>query len=269
MTDVAPKPHDAEVRGARLRWTEVGDGPTVVWAHGMTSSGWAQERSGMFDWSPVSAAGHRVVRYDARGHGESSGTTEEAAYTWPELAQDLLALLDQIAPGEQVDGMGSSMGTATLIYAALAEPQRFRRLVLTSAPTAWQTRPAQAELYRSFATLIETQGLAAFTQVAESADLPVPEPFVGLDRSAAAPQVSEALAPTILRGAAISDLPPIDAIRALEVPVLLLPWSDDPGHPVSTSQALLDALPDARLQLGQKLTELQGWGRIAAEFLAE
>lgn len=267
MTDAATEPHETEVRGARLSWTETGSGPSVVWAHGMTASGWAQERSGVFDWSPVSRAGHRLVRFDARGHGSSTGTLNEGDYTWPELAQDLLALLDRIAPGEQVDGMGSSMGTATLIYAALAEPSRFRRLVLTSAPTAWQTRAGQAELYRGFATLIETQGIAAFQQLAESGDRPIPEPFVGLDASAAEPQVGEALLPTVLRGAALSDLPPVDAIAALDLPVLLLPWSDDPGHPVVTSEILLDALPDARMQLGRTLAQLRGWGEEAAEFL--
>lgn len=268
MTDATTERHETEVRGARLSWTESGDGPAVVWAHGMTSSGWAQERSGMFDWAPVSASGHRLIRFDARGHGSSSGTGAEGDYTWPELAQDLLALLDRIAPGQQVDGMGSSMGTATLIYAALAEPGRFRRLVLTSAPTAWHTRAAQAELYLGFAELIETQGLDALRALVESADNPVPEPFVGMEGPALDPQVTEALLPTVFRGAARTDLPPVDAIAALDVPVLLLPWADDPGHPVSTSEALLAALPDARLQLGRTLAELRGWGHVAADFLS-
>ncbi|GAA4178690.1 alpha/beta hydrolase [Gryllotalpicola koreensis] len=265
MTDVAR--HETEVRGARLSWTETGQGPTVIWAHGMTSSGWAQERGGMFDWSPVSDAGHRLVRYDARGHGASTGTTAEGDYTWPELAQDLLALLDHIAPGEQVDGMGSSMGTATLIYAALAEPSRFRRLVLTSAPTAWQTRAGQAEVYRNLATLIETRGLGAFLELMASNEAPLPEAFQGLDADAFTPQVGEALAPTVLRGAALSDLPPVDAIAAIDVPVLLLPWAGDPGHPVVTSEILRDSLPNARMQLGRSLAQLRGWGEEAAEFL--
>ncbi|HEY0248760.1 MAG TPA: alpha/beta fold hydrolase [Gryllotalpicola sp.] len=270
MTDAAaPERHLTEVRGARLSWTESGDGPTVVWAHGMTSSGWGQERSGMFDWSPVSAAGHRLIRYDARGHGASTGTSDATDYTWPELAQDLLAFLATVAPGQQVDGMGSSMGTATLLHAALAEPGRFRRLVLTSAPTAWQTRAAQSGIYLSLAELIETQGLAAFEQLMAAQDAPTPAPFDGLDPAAmATPEVSEALLPTVLRGAAQTDLPPVDALASLRMPVLLLPWSDDPGHPVATSQILLDTLPDARLQLGTSLAELRGWGRVAAEFVA-
>ncbi|WP_027479040.1 alpha/beta fold hydrolase [Gryllotalpicola ginsengisoli] len=258
--------HETEVRGARLSWTEDGSGPTVVWAHGLTSSGWGQERAGMFDWSPVSAAGHRLIRYDARGHGRSQGTADEEAYTWPELAQDLLALLDRVAPGEQVDGMGSSMGTATLIYAALADPGRFRRLVLTSAPTAWQTRATQSAVYLSLAALIERGGYEALREAA--AEAPVPEPFEGMEQVTADPEIDEALAPTVLRGAAQTDLPPIDELRGLDVPVLLLPWSDDPGHPVATSEALLEAFPDARLELGRSLAELRAWGVRAAQFLA-
>ncbi|AYG02232.1 alpha/beta fold hydrolase [Gryllotalpicola protaetiae] len=268
MTDPAPDRHETEVRGARLSWTETGTGPTVVWAHGMSSSGWAQELGGQFDWSPVSDSGHRLVRFDARGHGSSTGTSNEGDYVWPELAQDLLALLDHIAPGEQVAGVGSSMGTATLIYAALAEPSRFRRLVLTSAPTAWQTRAAQAGMYLGLASLIESEGLDAFRRLMASPEAHVPAPFEGLDPDAFTPQVSVELLPTVLRGAAQTDLPPIDAIAALDVPVLLLPWSDDPGHPVATSEALLEALPDARLQLGTTLAELRAWGHVATDFLA-
>lgn len=268
MTDAAPQRHETEVRGARLNWTESGEGPTVVWAHGMTSSSWAAERAGGVSWSPVSDSGHRLIRYDARGHGESTGSRDENAYTWPALAQDLLALLDEIAPGEQVDGMGSSMGTATLIYAALADPTRFRRLVLTSAPTAWDTRAAQAEVYRSFATLVESRGIAGFLALAAETPAHVPAPFEGLEPQELAPQVSEELLPFVLRGAALSDLPPVDALAALEVPVLLLPWTDDPGHPVGTSEILLEALPDARMEIGHSLAELRTWGGRAAEFLA-
>jgi pimeloyl-ACP methyl ester carboxylesterase len=162
--------------------------------------------------------------------------------------------------------MGSSMGTATLIYAALAQPERFRRLVLTSAPTAWQTRAAQAQLYGSIADIVEQGGIQAFLDTLP--EQPIAEPFDEMANTAVAPEVEEALLPTVLRGAALTDLPPVDELRELNIPVLLLPWANDPGHPVITSEALLDALPDARLQLGTTAAELRGWGRDAAAFLA-
>ena len=62
----------AQVRGARLAYTSTGVGSPVLWAHGMTSAAYTQERAGQFDWRPVSGR-HRLLRYDARGHGRSTG----------------------------------------------------------------------------------------------------------------------------------------------------------------------------------------------------
>ncbi|NED68553.1 alpha/beta hydrolase, partial [Streptomyces sp. SID10244] len=74
-------------------------------------------------------------------------------------------LLDVAAPGEPVDAIGASMGAATIVYAALAEPDRFRRLVLVTPPTIWGTRRAMATERLESADLIDRHGLAAFERV--------------------------------------------------------------------------------------------------------
>ncbi len=121
-------PHVTSVRGADLAWTESGTGPPAIWAHGLTSSADAQEQFGMFDWSPISAD-HRLIRYDARGHGRSTGSATPEDHTWENLGRDLLGLLDAIVGDEPVAGIGSSMGTATLLHAATSAPGRFDRLL--------------------------------------------------------------------------------------------------------------------------------------------
>jgi 3-oxoadipate enol-lactonase len=54
----------------------------------------------MLDWSTVSAAGRRLVRFDARGHGTSPSDahdpTDPEQYSAPELARDLLNLIDDL-----------------------------------------------------------------------------------------------------------------------------------------------------------------------------
>jgi hypothetical protein len=42
----------------------------------------------------------------------------------------------------------------------------------------------------------------------------------------------------VLRGAGASDLPPPQVIEKLEMPVLILAWDTDPGHPLSTAEDL-------------------------------
>jgi 3-oxoadipate enol-lactonase len=259
--------HLTPVRGTTLAWTEEGEGSTVVWAHGLSTSRDAQEASRMFDWSPVVRSGHRLVRYDARGHGHSTATSSPDDYEWRHLAEDLLALLDEVAPGERVAGIGSSMGTATLLHAAVLDPARFSKLVLTSAPTAWQTRAAQAGTYLQTADLIEQQGLAAFEGMMK--DAPQPAVFAEVLDLADGLGVTAETAPTIFRGAARSDLPDAAAIASITVPTLLLSWAGDPGHPVVTGSLLAELLPDAALRVAATPAQLAQWGDYAAQFLNE
>jgi pimeloyl-ACP methyl ester carboxylesterase len=258
--------HTSVVRGSRIAWTETGSGPLAVYAHGLTQSRAAETSSAMFDWSPVAQAGRRLVRYDARGHGRSTGTPDPPGYAWPNLALDLLALLDELSPGAPVGGIGSSMGTGTMLHAAVAAPQRFDRLVLTAPPTAWATRVAQADLYRAGADLVGQLGPQAFADLAAQA--PVPDVFAGLPDFPPAPDVTAELLPSVLRGASVSDLPPEEAIAALDLPVLVLAWAGDPGHPLSTAERLTALIPGAALRVARTTAELHEWGRLSADFLA-
>lgn len=258
--------HSGDVRGARLSWTEQGHGPLALFAHGLTGSGHEMEDTGVLDWSPVARAGHRLVRYDARGHGRSAGQPDPGLYTWPALADDLLALAGRLSPGAPVAGIGCSMGTATLLHAALRAPERFDRLVLTAPPTAWATRAEQAHLYREAADFAERAGMESFKRL--GAMRPRPDVFAGLPVYPPVPSVAEELLATVLRGAAACDLPPLTDLAALDQPVLVLAWAGDPGHPVSTAEALAATLPHARLEVATTPGELRAWGDRAARFLA-
>ncbi len=234
-------------------------GPLVVQLHGLTSSRVRDVQLGLD--LPRALREHRVLRYDARGHGGSTGSADPSKYTWPQLADDLLQLLDHVAPGEQVHGVGPSMGSATLLYAALRDPERFASLTLVVPPTAWDTRVAQRATYLVNADLIEREGIEAFVELG----LTAPAVPAMADAPRTLPAVSEAILPSLLRGAALSDLPPTDELGAVTVSTLLLAWSDDPTHPVSTAQRLADTLPDARLVVAQTPYGVMAWPGLFAD----
>ncbi|WP_431036462.1 alpha/beta fold hydrolase [Streptomyces sp. P6-2-1] len=249
--------------GARLSCTVRGTGPVALLAHGITRSRAHDARYGLADYTPVSAH-HRLVAYDARGHGESGGRPEPAAYEWGALAGDMLALADHFSPEAPVAAIGTSMGTATALHAALRAPERFSALVLTAVPTAWETRAAQAGLYRRMAALAaeDPAGLAALL-----AAVPGPPIFDGLDGGGA--DVRAALLPAVLEGAAGSDLPDPEALARVTVPTLVLAWDTDPGHPVSSAETVAERVPGARLSVARTADEVRGWGQVAADFLRE
>lgn len=243
-----------------LGYDDVGAGPPVVRLHGLTSSR-ARERL----LGPDHLAGlsdHRVIRYDARGHGRSTGPRDPDAYAWPRLAEDLLALLDHLVPDEPVHGVGTSMGAGTLLHAAVRRPGRFSGLSLLTPPTAWATRAAQRVAYVDSAEQIERSGVASWCAVTR--ELPLP-PAVRPDRPVTMPDVADSLLPTVLRGAARTDLPTPEQLATLELPTLLLAWIDDPSHPLSTAETLHRALPSSRLVVARTPADVETWSRRIAD----
>ncbi|MBT0769125.1 alpha/beta hydrolase [Kineosporia sp. J2-2] len=250
-----------QVSGARLAVDETGHGPVVIQAHGLGSNR-GQDRETGFDFSGLEST-HRLVRYDARAHGDSGGEPEPTHYTWAHLALDLLSVRSQVSPQAPVDAIGASMGAATILHAALAVPEAFRRLVLLIPPTAWDTRAAQAAAYADAATLVEKHGLRAL--LAAQAAQPQP-PAARQGRTE--PQGSADLFPSVVRGAALSDLPPADDLKVLDRPTLILPWAGDAGHPVSTAERLAEVLPNATLhEPARTPEEVSAWAPLVGEFL--
>lgn len=237
-------------------------GPLVVELHGLTSS---RARDALLGLDLGRALrGHRLLAYDARGHGRSSGTPSPAAYRWDRLAEDLIALLDHVAPGEPVHGVGQSMGVGTLLHAAVRAPERFSSLTLVSPPTAWDTRRAQAAAYRASADLVEAGGLAAFIAAGRDSDTP---PALA-DAPETEPSVSEELLPAAFRGAAESDFPDPAAIAGIMAPTLILAWAGDPTHPTSTARALHALIRGSALTVARTPYGIMAWPGLFAEHVA-
>lgn len=237
-------------------------GHPVVQLHGLTSSR-AHDRLLNLDLGR-GLSGTRLLRYDARSHGLSTGRTHPADYRWQSLADDLLKLLDQWFPGERVHGVGPSMGTGTLLHAAAREPDRFTGLTLMVPPTAWETRPAQAANYLAAAELIEAVGVEAF--LATNSGTAPPPATMGVPKTV--PDVADALLPSVLRGAALSDLPPREAMARIQVPTSILAWVDDPGHPLSTAESLAALLPNATLSVARTPADVATWPGVLSRDVA-
>ncbi|MFI9719902.1 alpha/beta fold hydrolase [Streptomyces sp. NPDC052396] len=209
-------------------------------------------------------------RCRANSHGVSTRRlcgTDPDAYRFPRFAAELVELLGLLGGERPVTGMGSSLGCATVLHAAVAHPGLFDRLVLLIPPTAWETRPAQAANYRKLADLMEANGPGAFRAALAAA--PVPPSLAGIPgyppREAAVPA---GLMPALFRGLADSDLPDRALLPQLTQPALILTLADDPGHPRSTAEQLAGLLPGARLHISKDSADVRTWGERVARFLA-
>lgn len=252
-----------EVPGAQLA-LEYSDehGHPVVQLHGLTSS---RDRDRQLDLDLGRGLnGTRLLRYDARGHGLSTGLPMAAAYRWQNLAVDLLLLLEEWFPGERVHGVGPSMGCATLLHAASLDSGRFSGLTLMVPPTAWETRAAKSADYLAAAELIEEQGIEVFLRSGK--DLPTPPATAGTPDTV--PDVSAELLPWVFQGAALSDLPTPHHLRTIEVPSTILAWIKDPAHPLSTAHALARLLPQASLHVAHTRAEVNQWPLLLSRDVA-
>lgn len=234
---------------------------TFVWGHGLTSSMRREDERRLFSWDVPD--GWDLVRYDAAGHGTSAvADPDPPRYGWERLADDMLAL----APPSFVAG-GASMGCATALHAAVRAPDRIEAMVLVIPPTAWETRAAQRELYERSADIAEAHGVAKVREL--RAALPIPAIFEPRpDLAAYDPDIPEALLPTVLRGAAASNLPDREVLATLARPAIVLAWDTDPGHPVSTAEVLHEVLPTSTLHVARTLDDVATWPGRVRDFLA-
>jgi pimeloyl-ACP methyl ester carboxylesterase len=248
----------------------VGEGVDFLWGHSLLGSMAQEDASGVLGWTALQDIA-RVIRYDARGHGQSEATADANDYSWPQLAGNMWQVADYYGANSAILG-GASMGCATALHAACQQPDRVRALVLVIPPTAWAERRDSAVNYRRAASFLRfTRGMP----IRMLRWLPKARPGAGFKdamvretlRYAAA---SESLGViTAMRGAALSDLPEPDQLSQLSMPVLILAWPDDPVHPLSTAHKLADLLPNAELHISKDPAQPWQWADTVRNFLQQ
>ena len=262
--------YGARVAASSVYCRSIGDGPALVWGHGLLSSMAHEDASGVFDFSLLADEGHRWVRYDARGHGYSPDDLQAGHFEWPGLARDMLAVADRSDLQHFAAG-GASMGCATALWCAHIEPDRVDKLVLALPPTAWNWRDRQRALYRTISVASRLRltlplHLARRILPTGSSGSASRNGYVQSSlRSIAGMRPGQVAA--ALEGAAASDLPAREAIEAIRHPALILAWPNDRAHPVAVADMLATTLPNATLHMAHGDDDVALWPSVVAEFL--
>lgn len=113
------------VPGGRLAYVrEGGESPGIIFLGGFRSDMSGVKAIALEEF--CRARGQAFVRFDYRGHGQSSGRFEEC--TLSDWKEDALAVLTKLTRGPQVL-VGSSMGGWLALLLALAKPRRVAGIV--------------------------------------------------------------------------------------------------------------------------------------------
>jgi pimeloyl-ACP methyl ester carboxylesterase len=235
--------------GPRLAGDAAGDGPPIVLAHGLT----ATRRNVVQGSRHLLTRGFSLVRYDARGHGESDAPPAPSAYEYADLAGDLEALLDDRGL-ERVVLAGSSMGAATAVRFALAAPVRVRALVLVTPAYrgAGQLGPDALAHWDGLAAALEAGDVDRFVEASGAGALPERwrEPARLATRQRIERHRDLRAVATALRVVPRSEaFPDLTALGEIGVPALVVGSRDDgdPGHPLATAEEYTRRLPRGEL----------------------
>jgi pimeloyl-ACP methyl ester carboxylesterase len=242
-----------ESAGVRLAVEDVGSGPPVVLLHGLT----ATRRYVVMGSRALERSGHRVVAYDARGHGRSTPAPQRDAYGYSELADDLLHVLDALAIDQAVLA-GASMGAHTLLRFALERPERVAGLVVITPAYEPDTNddPARLARWDALADGLRRGGIDGFLAAQGDADVPPAyrETVVTVTRQRLSQHehldaVADALE-SVPRSRPFGELADLAAITA---PTVVVASNDepDPGHPQWVGEAYAAMIPGARLRLDE------------------
>lgn len=238
------------VNGVVLSGQEAGAGPPVVLLHGLT----ATRRYVVMGSRSLERSGHRVISYDARGHGRSSPGGTPDAYRYGDLVGDLEAVLDHLGL-ERAVLAGASMGAHTLLAFALRAPARAAGLVVITPAYDGDLAGGSGGLERwdRLAAGLRAGGVEGFveaygrprvaTPALEQTVLTVIRQRLSQHEHPLA--VADALqaVPRSRPFASVADL------AAIEVPVVVVASSDeaDAEHPFSVGEAYAASIPGARL----------------------
>jgi 3-oxoadipate enol-lactonase len=225
-----------DVGGLRTHYALTGDKePVLVFSNSLGTD--------FSMWDPQTAelqGRFRILRYDTRGHGQSSVTP--ADYTIEQLGRDVLGLLDSLCL-DRVHFCGLSMGGMIGMWLGIQAPNRLHRLVLSNTAARIGTR----EMWNA---RIATVGKDGMKSVAAAV---IERWFTPEFRASSAEKVARArrmIENSPPEGyaaccAAIRDMDQREAVAQIKAPTLVIYGGNDPVTPAADAQFLTDRIRGA------------------------
>ena len=232
----------ANISGTNLRYKFDGpeQGPIVMLSNSLASD------LTMWDSQirPLMASGYRVLRYDSRGHGQSSAPM--GPYSIEMLATDAVGLMDMLGL-EKVHFCGLSMGG--MVGQMLGVRHGDRLISLTLCATSAYMAPR--EIWDQRIETVRENGMGAVV------DATIDRWFTKAGQERLHDEV-EKVRRMILKTpadgfcaccAAIRDMDQRDSISAISTRTLVVVGEHDPGTPVSASELIHDRIPSSELRV--------------------
>ena len=249
----------ASINGIRMTYDVSGaeGAPVVVLHHPLATN--------LTIWdeiTPVLTGKYRVVRFDARGHGQTEAP--KGPYTFETLAADVVALMDHLKI-RQADFLGLSMGGMVGQYLGLLHASRFSTLQLVS--TSSRVPDEAKSLWVDRVKVAREQGMVS--QVAPALGRWVTEE--NRQKPALVARLSKMIETTPLEGyvgwcQCIHGLNVTDRLKAITLPTRVIVGKADPATPVAASEAIHREIKGSDLVIMPNVSHIH---KHVLEFLAK
>ncbi len=206
----------------------------------------------------------RVLRYDTRGHGQSSVTP--GPYRIEQLGRDVLHILDRLSL-ERVHFCGLSLGGMTGMWLGINAPERLQKLILCNTAA----RIGSAETWNARIEAIRKSGMKSVAPAV------VERWFTPAFRAAAPETIAqtqrmmEASPPEgyVACCAAIRDMDQREAISSINAPTLVIAGAQDHATPPTDGQFLAGKIRGARYVelLAAHLSNVEAAAQFSSEVL--
>ncbi len=243
-------PAELVVPGApTIRGEEAGTGPPIVLCHGIT----ATRRYVHHGSRALERAGHAVIAYDARGHGESDPAPAGEGYGYPALVADLERVVAATVGEGRFLLAGHSMGAHTAVAYALRHPQRLTGLVAIGPVYDGEIDPASLEYWDGLAAALAADGVDGFVEYIDRNQRIDPAWRRSVLRFTRDRMLlhrhPEALVEALREVPRSRPFARMSDLERLELPALVVASHDgaDPGHPYAVAAAYAECLPQATL----------------------
>ena len=204
-------------------------------------SGMAKNHRLWYAWVPILAAKYRVIRFDARGMGQSTVPEQGFAWSLDVFANDLLQLVNGLGL-EKFHLIGETVGgTISMRFASLYQ-ERLLSLTVCTSPTYFND-PHHLEA----AELIDREGVAAWVERTISRRLdpqmvdPLYTEWYASQMAATAPHVVAGFQ----RSAPGTDLRPL--LKSIKTPTLVLAAQHIQGEVLGDCREAAELFPNGRL----------------------
>jgi pimeloyl-ACP methyl ester carboxylesterase len=255
-----------------IRGEAVGEGPAIVLCHGVS----ATRRYVVHGSRALERAGHAVVTYDARAHGESDPAPAGQGYGYPELLGDLEGVVAVTVGEGSFVLAGHSMGAHTAVAYALRNRERLAGLVLIGPTYTGEVSSSTLSYWDGLAAALAGGGVDGFVDYInrnQETDPAWRDSVLRFTRERMLRHHHpEALVEALRQVPRSRPFESMAELELLQVPTLVVASHDgaDPGHPRHVAEVYAERLPQARLtgeKEGESPLAWQG-GKLSREIAA-